>query len=91
MICIIKKKKIKKQKIKVENDIKQLEKLNLCLGNYSNYYKQKIYINGKECYLVYKKLEGQENNYIGNRNLATQDYSIFYEILNKYDLIKYEK
>lgn len=47
------KKKLKKQKEKLENDIKQIGQLNLCIGDYSKCYIQKIYINGTAGCLVY--------------------------------------
>lgn len=39
--------------------------------------------------LVYDREKGKENNYIGELNLINQDYSILYQILNRYDLISY--
>lgn len=59
------------------------------IGDYSKCYIQKISINGTAGYLVYDREKGKENNYIGGLNLINQEYSIQYQILNRYDLISY--
>ena len=89
LIRIRQKKKLKKQKEKLETDIKQVGQLDLCIGDYNTCYIQKIYINGVVGCLVYDREKGKENNYIGELNLINQDYSILYQILNRYDLISY--
>lgn len=89
LIHIREKKKLKKQKDKLETDIKQVEKLNLCVGDYNTCYIKKIYINGEVGCLVYDREKGKENNYIGELNLISEEYSILYQIMNKYDLISY--
>ena len=89
LICIRQKKKIKKQKEKLETDIRQIGKLDLCIGDYNTCYIQKIYINGVVGCLVYDQEKGKENNYIGELNLINQDYLILYQILNRYGLISY--
>ena len=89
LIRIRQKKKLKKQKEKLETDIKQVGKLDLCIGDYNTCYIQKIYINGAVGCLVYDREKGKENNYIGGLNLINQEYSILYQILNKYELISY--
>ena len=81
--------KIKKQKEKLETDIKQIGKLDLCIGDYSTCYIQKIYINGVVGCLVYDRERGKENSYIGELNLINQEYSKLYQILNRYELISY--
>ena len=63
--------------------------MDLCIGDYNSCYIQKIYINGVVGCLVYDREKGKENNYIGELNLINQDYSILYQILNRYDLISY--
>lgn len=89
LIRIRQKKKIKKQKEKLETDIKQIGKLDLCIGDYSTCYIQKIYINGVVGCLVYDRERGKENSYIGELNLINQEYSKLYQILNRYELISY--
>lgn len=89
LIRIRQKKKLKKQKEKLETDIKRVGQLELYIGDYSTCYIQKIYINGMNGYLVYDREKGKENNYIGELNLINQEYSILYQILNRYDLISY--
>ena len=89
LIRIRQKKKLKKQKEKLETDIKQVGQLDLCIGDYNTCYIQKIYINGVVGCLVYDREKGKENNYIGELNLINQEYSILYQILNRYDLISY--
>lgn len=79
----------RKEREKIENDIKEVGKLNLLMGEYSPCYIQKIYVNGIECCMVYDREKGRENNYIGESNLINQDYSILYQILTKYDLISH--
>lgn len=78
-----------KQKKIIISDINLIEKLDLCIKNADIYYKQLIYINNKKCYLLYNKEKGEENNYIGKLNLATKDFAILYEIIEKYNLIQY--
>ena len=73
----------------MEADIKQVEQLNLCIGDYSKCYIKNIYINGTKGCLVYERKRGKENNYIGELNLINQEYSILYQILNRYELISY--
>lgn len=86
----IRQKEILKRKIeKLETDIKQVGQLNLCIGDYNMCYIQKIYINGIVGYLVYDREKGKDNNYIGDLNLISHDYSILYQILNRYGLITY--
>ena len=89
LIEIRQKKKLKKQKEKLETDIKQVGQLNLCMGDYTTYYIQKINIKGVSGCLVYDLEKGKENNYMGELNLINEDYSILYQILNRYDLISY--
>ena len=89
LIRIRQKKKLKKQKEKLETNKKQVGQLDLCIGDYNTCYVQKIYINGVVGCLVYDREKGKENNYIGELNLINQDYSILYQILNRYDLISY--
>ena len=89
LIRIRQKKKLKKQKEKLETDIKQVEQLDLCIGDYNTCYIQKIYINGVVGCLVYDREKGKENNYIGELNLINQEYSILYQILNRYNIISY--
>jgi len=89
LIRIRQKKILKNQKEKLETDIKQVGKLDLCIGDYNTCYIQKIYINGAVGCLVYDREKGKENNYIGGLNLINQEYSILYQILNRYDLISY--
>lgn len=89
LIRIRQTKKLKKQKEKLETDIKKVGQLDLCIGDYSTCYIQKIYINGIAGCLVYNREKGKENNYIGELNLINQEYSILYQILNRYDLISY--
>lgn len=89
LIRIRQKKKLKKQKEKLENDINQVGKLDLCINDYNTCYIQKIYINGVVGCLVYDREKGKENNYIGELNLINQEYSILYQILNRYELISY--
>ena len=78
-----------RQKKKLETDIKQVGQLNLCMGDYTTYYIQKINIKGVSGCLVYDLEKGKENNYMGELNLINEDYSILYQILNRYDLISY--
>ncbi len=86
----IRRKKIgKRAKENVEKSIRCVEEMELCLGDYSESYIRKVYIDGREVCLVYDKSKGLENNYIGKINLKTEDFSILYEILEKYDLITY--
>ena len=47
LIRIRQKKKLKKQKEKLETDIKQVGQLDLCIGDYNTCYIQKIYIKWK--------------------------------------------
>ena len=89
LIRIREKEKNKKQKEKLENDIKQVQKLDLYIGDYNTCYIQKIYINEAVGYLVYDRKKGKENNYIGELNLINQEYAILYKILNKHELISY--
>ena len=85
----IAKRKYGKKKKEVLQDIKCIEQLNLCMGNYSGFYKSKIYVQNQICYLVYDSDKGKENNYMGERNLVNQHYSILFHILEKYNLISY--
>lgn len=89
LIRIRQKTKLKKQKEKLEIDIKKVGQLDLCIGDYNSCYIQKIYIKGVAGCLVYDREKGKENNYIGELNLINREYSILYQILNKYDLISY--
>lgn len=70
-------------------ETKQVGQLNLCMGDYTTYYIQKINIKGVSGCLVYDLEKGKENNYMGELNLINEDYSILYQILNRYDLISY--
>lgn len=89
---IKKRKKAKRKGTKetLEKDIKSVENLELCLGDYSNYFIQSIYLGENEIYLVYNREEGRKTNYIGELYLATQDYAILYNILKKYDWLSYK-
>ena len=66
LIEIRQKKKFKKQKEKLETDIKQVGQLNLCMGDYTTYYIQKINIKGVSGCLVYDLEKGKENNTLVN-------------------------
>jgi hypothetical protein len=81
--------KKKKDKQKIEQDIKIIEKLQLCLGDYSGSYIQTIFLDGQEAYLAYDINRGLENNYIGKLNLKTAGYSVLYEIMEKYNVISF--
>lgn len=81
--------KKKKDKQEIEQDIKIIEKLQLCLGDYSGSYIQTIFIDGQEAYLAYDINRGLENNYIGKLNLKTVAYSVLYEIMEKYNVISF--
>lgn len=85
------KKKTRKKKLKeqIKQDIILLEKLDLCLGEYTGCYKQDVYIDGSLCYLVYDEEKGKENNYMGKFNFKTRDYAILYDILERNKLIEY--
>ena len=89
LLKIREKSRNKKAKKQVVNDIETIESLNLCLGDYTGCHKEKVYINKHICCMVYDEEKGKENNYIGEINLKTRDYSIMYEILKKYELISY--
>jgi hypothetical protein len=91
LIRMRQKNKLKKQKEKLESDIKQVGQLDLCLGDYSKCYIQKIYVNGTTACLVYDREKGKENNYIGELNLMNQEYAILYRIMNSYELISYSE
>lgn len=69
----------------LEKDIKIVENLELCMGDYSDYFLQNIYLGEKEIYLVYNKEKGKTKKCTGEKYLATQDYAILYNILKKYD------
>lgn len=62
--------------------------MDLCLSDYRNYCVREIYINETKCCIVYKKEQGKENNYIGERNLANEQYALLYNILKKNDIIR---
>ena len=78
----------KNEKKKIEADIRQVNELDLCLSDYRNYCVREIYINETKCCIVYKKEQGKENNYIGERNLANEQYALLYNILKKNDIIR---
>ncbi len=80
--------KVKKEKKYIENDIHQIRQLDLCLGDYTNYYIKTIYVNKSECYLVYHK---EKENSTNAQNLANQEYVTLYQILNKYKLISQKR
>ena len=87
LIRIRQKSILKKKKDKLERDIHQVEKLDLCLGNYSEFYVRKIRINNSICCLVYDREKEKANNYMGELSLINQEYSILYQIMDRYDLI----
>lgn len=87
LIRIRQKSILKKKKDKLERDIHQVEKLDLCLGNYSEFYVRKIRINNSICCLVYDREKGKANNYMGELSLINQEYSNLYQIMERYDLI----
>lgn len=89
---IKKRKKAKRKGTKetLEKDIKIVENLELCMGDYSDFFLQNIYLGEKEIYLVYNKEKGKTKKCTGEKYLATQDYAILYNILKKYDWISYE-
>lgn len=91
LIKIRKRTFLKNRKERIEADIKQVGQLNLCLGDYSRCHLQRIYINEIAGCLVYDKIRGKENNYMGELNLINQDYALLYQILNRYNLISYTK
>lgn len=80
---------VKAKKEKVEKSIKTVEQLDLCIGDYSNSQKRRIYINKQEGFLLYDKERGKENNYIGELNLKNENYAILYEVLKEHELISY--
>ena len=88
LIRIREKKRGKNEKKKIEADIRQVNELDLCLSDYRNYCVREIYINETKCCIVYKKEQGKENNYIGERNLANEQYALLYNILKKNDIIR---
>lgn len=88
LIRIREKKRGKNEKRKIEADIRQVNELDLCLSDYRNYCVREIYINETKCCIVYKKEQGKENNYIGERNLANEQYALLYNILKKNDIIR---
>ena len=88
LIRIREKKRGKNEKKKIEADIRQVNELDLCLSDYRNYCVREIYINETKCCIVYKKEQGKENNYIGERNLANEQYTLLYNILKKNDIIR---
>lgn len=88
LIRIKKNRRGKKQKNKLEDDIRMVGQLDLCIDDYGKCHIEKIHINGMTGYLVYDQEKGKENNYKGEVNLINQDYSILYQILNKHDLIQ---
>lgn len=79
----------KKDKKGLDRDIKIVDNLNLCIGNYSDVYVQKVLFGGKEAYLLYDLKRGLENNYIGKLNLKTAEFSILYDIMEKYNMITF--
>lgn len=89
---IKKRKKAKRKGTKetLEKDIKIVENLELCMGDYSDFFLQNIYLGEKEIYLVYNKEKGKTKKCTGEKYLATQDYAILYNILKRYDWISYE-
>jgi len=89
LIRIRQKKIFKKQKEKLEHDLKQVNQLDLCIGDDRECYIQSMYVNGIKCCLAYDKKKGKENNYTGGLNLISQDFSILYQILSSYELISY--
>lgn len=86
-------KKAKRRKVKkqIAEDIMCVENLNMQVKNYNLAQKEKVFINGIECHLLYKVEEGKIHNYFGDSYLINKDYSIFVEKLNKYNLISWEK
>lgn len=76
-------------KKEVEQDINLIEKLNLSVEEYEKYQKHDIYIDDNKYYLLYKKEQGKENNYIGENNLANEDFVLLYGIMNKYKMFMY--
>ena len=88
----IKKEADRKQRGKIEDDIRQISNLDLCVGKSNRAYKVvPIYVKKRKCYLVYDKEKGIENNYVGELNLINKEYSILYSILSKYEMISYFK
>ena len=90
-LLINKRLKAKKEKDKqeIERDIKIIEKLQLCLGDYSGSHIQTIFLDGQEAYLAYDINRGMDNNYIGKLNLKTEAYTVLYEIMEKYNVISF--
>lgn len=83
------KSKRKKEQKELENSLEAIDKLNLCIHDYSDSYIREINIDGQTGYLVYDLEKGKENNYIGELNLKTQEFSKLYKILDQYRWISY--
>lgn len=84
-----KKSKSKQEQKELENSLEAIDKLNLCIHDYSDSYIREINIYGQTGYLVYDLEKGKENNYIGELNLKTQEFSKLYKILDQYKWISY--
>lgn len=83
------KKAKRKNKEEIENDIMCVEKLNLCLYDYSDTYINKFKLGDNEIFLAYDLEKGKENNYVGKLNLKTQDFLNLYAMIEKYNLVNF--
>ncbi len=90
LIKLRKKIRNKKKQKEIEADIKQINQLRICIHDYENCFVREIYLNGATCFLAYDLEKGKENNYIDERNLINEEYSVLYYILNKYGWIVYK-
>ncbi len=83
-------KRAKFRKKEIEKDINTINALKLCPGNGCDHNDSEIFIKDNRGYLAYHKDEGKENNYVGELNLISKDFSILYQIMKKYELLDNE-
>lgn len=79
----------RKEQAKIRIDIEQIEGLNLVDYDEANSRQTWIDIGEYRGCLVYKKVEGLSNNYVGESNLVSEDYTKLYGILHEYRMFTY--
>lgn len=77
------------KKERIVEDIETVQKLKLCLEDYSDCYFRKILIGEEEAVLLYDKETGRKKYYVDSETLKTREYRILFSIIEKYKLFKY--
>lgn len=79
----------KNEKSEIETALQCVESLVLTNYDESNCFYREIRVGNRIGYLIYNKQNGAVNNYIGEENLISEEYSKLFAILKKYNMFTY--